>query len=142
MTYHMYAGYCGDFVVATQWNGKKQFVVFAAVEGCRNEAHVEFFGHDGCLVVDGYAVFVDAATGMALPADVQQFRRKSVLNIHHGSRDDVVLSQLVDNVFSCFGFELAFENIFPAFESRCKIPFTCKYVFLPFEKLQSHVSCS
>ena len=73
MAYHADSGYGDDFVMGGEGHGEEELVVFASVEGCGDEVHVELLGHGCGLVVDGYAVFVDAAAGVALVADVQVF---------------------------------------------------------------------
>ena len=51
-------------------HGEQKFVVLAAVESRCNEIHAELFGHDSRLIVDGDAVLIDAASCVALLADV------------------------------------------------------------------------
>ena len=52
-------------------HGKQQFVILAAVEGASRQVHVELLCHDGRLVVDGNMLLIDAATDLALRADMQ-----------------------------------------------------------------------
>ena len=63
-----------DLVVVGQGYGKEEFVVLASIQGAGIDIHVEFFGHDGGLVVNGDALLIDAAAGVALLADMYEFR--------------------------------------------------------------------
>ena len=63
-----------DLVVVGQGNGEQQLIILAAVQGAGKDIHVEFFGHDCGLVVNGDALLVDAAAGVALLADMYKLR--------------------------------------------------------------------
>ena len=120
------AGYGGDGVVLFEGHGEEQFVVFASVKGGGDEVHVEFLGHGGCLVVDGYALFVDAAPGMALRTDVQQFGGEAVGDVHHGGGHDSGLVEFGHDVFAGLGFQLSFEQVFVSFEGGFEFGFAGK----------------
>ena len=53
------------FVVLCQRYGEEQLIVFSTIQCTSSDIHVQFFGHDSGLIVDGDAVFVDTASGMA-----------------------------------------------------------------------------
>ena len=142
MAYHADSGYGDDFVMGGEGHGEEELVVFASVEGCGDEVHVELFGHGRGLVVDGYAVFVDAAAGVALVADVQELGGEPVRYVHHGGGEDVVPGEFCDDVFAGFGLELAFEEVFASFECGLEVFVACEYFFFSFEELQPHVGGS
>ena len=80
------------FVVG-EGHGEEEFIVLAAIEGCGVDVEVEFLGSNGRLVVDGDAFFVEAATRLTASANVHDFRRKAVANVHHGRGADTGLAQ-------------------------------------------------
>ena len=50
-----------DFLVGVERDGEEQLVVLAAVHGGGDEVHVQFLGHQGCLVVDGCLLYTSDA---------------------------------------------------------------------------------
>ena len=65
-------------VVAGQRYCKQEFIVLSTVQGACIDIHIELFGHDRRLVVNGDALLIDAAPRVALFADVYQFGRKAI----------------------------------------------------------------
>ena len=70
-------------VVLREGHGEEQFVVFSPVERTGGEVHVKLLGSHSGEVVDGDTLFVDAATHIALLAEVLEFRGESVAHVHH-----------------------------------------------------------
>ena len=87
-----------------QRDGEQQLIVLAAIHSRRNQVHVELLGLDGGLVVDGYAVLVNAASHTRRLADVQQFARQSVTHIHHRRGVYAQLPQFSNHVATSLGF--------------------------------------
>ena len=142
MAYEFYARQFLDLVMAVERHGEQKFIVFSAVKGGGDEIHAEFFGHDGSLIVDGDAVFVDAASGVALLADVEQFGTESVTDVHHCGGHDSGFGQLYDDVAPSFGFELSLYEILLAFELRDEVRAACRGGFFAFKELEAHVGGS
>ena len=69
--YQLNAFHFGNLFMVGDGHGEQQFVILAAVEGASRQVHVELLCHDGRLVVDGNMLFIDAATDLALRADMQ-----------------------------------------------------------------------
>ena len=102
--------------VGGQRHGEEQLVVLAAVHRGHNEVHVKFFGHNGGLVVDGNAVFVDAAAGFGRFAQVHELGRQAVADVDHRRWHNAGFGQVAHNVFARFGFQLALNQVFFAGE--------------------------
>ena len=73
VTYQLDVLELDDLVVVSQGDGKEQLVVLATIQGAGVDIHIELFGHDSGLVVNGYALLIDAAAGVTLLADVYEF---------------------------------------------------------------------
>ena len=65
------------FIVA-DGHGEEQFVVFSAIERAGREVHIELFGGDGRLIIDGDFFFINTAAAVALLADMHQFAAQPV----------------------------------------------------------------
>ena len=65
------------FIVADGY-GEEQFVVFSAIERAGREVHIELFGGDGRLIIDGDFFFINTAAAVALLADMHQFAAQPV----------------------------------------------------------------
>lgn len=130
--------------VQRKGNGEEQFVVLAAVEGASADVHVEFFGSDGCLVVERQPFLVDAAACARCGADVEQFGRKSVADVHHGRGADAGFAQGMYDVAPCFGFEQPFEQVFASAEvGLCRFGVVCRagieHRLFALHELEAHV---
>ena len=137
--------HAGEFfylLMIVEGHGEEKFIILSAVESCGHEIHSEFFGHDCSLVVNGDTVLIDAAAGVALLADVEEFGAEAVADIHHGCGDYAGLVELLDNVAACFRFELTLHEIFLAVELGDEVFLSGGRHFLAFEELQSHIGCS
>ena len=64
--------YLAHLLVVGEGDSKQEFIVFATIEGAGGDVHVEFFGHHGSLVVERDVLFIHAAAGAALLADVHE----------------------------------------------------------------------
>ena len=64
--------YLAHLLVVGEGHGEQQLVVFATIEGAGGDVHVELFGHHGGLVVERDVLFIHAAAGAALLADVHE----------------------------------------------------------------------
>ena len=73
------------FIVVGEGDGEEKLVVLAAIEGCRNEVHVELLGHDCGLVVDGDAVFVNPASDVATVTAGCPIERIAIYNAASGA---------------------------------------------------------
>ncbi len=128
--------------MVVEWSCEQELIVLSTIEGGSHEVHVDFLGHYCSLVVDWNAVFVDAASGVAVLADMEQFGREAVADIHHCGGYDAGFVELADYIPPGFGFELAFDQIFFAVELRNEVFVAATNVFLAFEQLQTHIGCA
>ena len=121
-----------DFLMVTNRNGEQQFIVFAAVECAGGHVHVEFFCHYRSLIVDGDLLLEDTASHMALLADVHQFTRQSIADIHHSCGAYAGSTELLDNIAACLGAQLALEQIFFAGKVGLELSQTLQCLFIAF----------
>lgn len=141
-----------DAVVLGKGDGEEEFIVLAAVQRAGGYVHVQLLGHDGGLIVEGDALLVDAAAGVALGADVRQLAAQPVADVHHAGGAYARLAQTFDDVAACLGFQLAFQDIFLAREVGLEIdavgvvagflglvPLLVINGFLAFQELEAHI---
>ena len=84
--------------------------------------------------------FVNAATYLALRADVHQFGREAIGDVHHGCGLYAYLVQPLDDVFAGFGLELALQQVFLAGEVGLYVLVgTFQYGLLALQQLETHI---
>ena len=112
-------------IIHGERNCEYQLVVFSSVEGTSADVHVQLLGHRGSLVVEGQSLLVDAATRLALLADMHQFATQPVADVHHTCRVDSSLLERLDDVPSCLRFELSLQYVLPS--AKVGLGFTQKF---------------
>ena len=66
MTYEFHIFQTDYLVVVDKGYREEQFVILASVKSACIDVHIQAFGHDCGLVVNGYALLIDAASGITL----------------------------------------------------------------------------
>ena len=74
VTYELHIFQTDYLVVVGKRYGEEQFVIFSSVKGACEYVHVQIFGHDCGLVVNGDALLIDAAPGITLFTYMYEFR--------------------------------------------------------------------
>ena len=155
MANDLYLGHGLHAVVHGQRHGEEQLIVLAAVESCGDDVEVHLLGRHGRLVVERYALLIDAAAHVALVADMQRLAAETVADVNHGRGQNALGGQCLHDVAPRLGAQLALEQVLSSgkvgFEGRqCGrvLPFLSRLAqqlvidgFLSLEQLQAHV-CS
>ncbi len=68
-----------------------------------------------------------------------QFAGEAVADIHHRRGADSGFVELFDYVAPCFGFQLAFHQVFFTAEVRLEIALSCRCGLFAFEQLETHI---
>ncbi len=142
IAYDLHTLHFFDFFVVGERHGEQKFIVLAAVHGCGHKVHAQFFCHDCCLIIDGYAVLIHATSRVACLADVEKFARQSVRHIHHRRGLYSVVGKHLHYVLACFRLQLTLHKILLSFKFRLEILHAHRCRLLAFKQLKSHIGSS
>ena len=125
-------------------HGEEEFVVLAAVEGAGGDVHIQFLGCRGCLVIERYALLVEAAAHAGGFADVEHFGGKAVADVDHRRGAHAGFSEAFHDVAARLGLEEAFQEILAPFEVGLRRFGLCggagvEHHLFALHELQAHV---
>ena len=105
-----------DERVCREGHGEEQLVVLAAVESAGAYVEIQLFGGHSSLVVDGQAVFVDAAAHVGAATEVEEFAAQAVAHVDHGGGADAGGAKGFDDVASRLGLEVTLQEVLASAE--------------------------